>query len=219
MPYPAQQGDTIQEAYPSSISGATPSTFGSDNLEPSRQVVVGPQPSSYRHIPQDGSNLSSKNPLFTRLAFVVRPATPPIVSLRDATYPSASDTGSSILGRGLLSPKPESMTSDTHSCASDTSSPAAPPEIYCDIDDCCIAFSGRHRKGNLARHKRNKHRGRVYVCENASCERMFNRQDARLKHYRTHHQRLATPYIARPETRHANRDRDQYSDFMSSTSG
>ena len=115
------------------------------------------------------------------------------------------------------SPLESASIATTPSEPGSPSSSAAQPEVYCDLEGCNTAFSGVHRKGNLARHKRLKHSGRVYVCENPSCERVFNRQDARLKHYRKYHQQLARPYVARPQTRHANKE--QYLDFMSSASG
>lgn len=91
--------------------------------------------------------------------------------------------------------------------------PGIHAEIYCNEKDCTAVFSGIHRKGNLARHKRLKHKGyQVYFCEDSSCDRVFKRLDARLKHYRRWHPDLASPYHAHPQTRHANRD--QYPDFF-----
>ncbi|KAF2002950.1 hypothetical protein P154DRAFT_573760 [Amniculicola lignicola CBS 123094] len=67
--------------------------------------------------------------------------------------------------------------------------------LTCRIEGCGAQFTGNHRKGNLARHRRTQH-GRgdhspvVFDCE--GCTRMFRRKDARLKHYRTHHIELVT---------------------------
>jgi uncharacterized Zn-finger protein len=60
--------------------------------------------------------------------------------------------------------------------------------------DCPATFTGQYRKGNLARHQRLKHRApsqTLYHCEDVRCPRSFNRQDARLKHYRRNHPHLA----------------------------
>jgi hypothetical protein len=68
----------------------------------------------------------------------------------------------------------------------------SPNTLYCDVMDCSASFSGRYRKGNLARHKKNQHGGEEgsaieLPCENKGCDHAFKRKDARLKHYRTHH--------------------------------
>jgi hypothetical protein len=57
---------------------------------------------------------------------------------------------------------------------------------------CGTHFTGSYRRGNLARHVRNKH-GQVkgsYTCRALDCLRTFRRQDARLKHERKAHPEL-----------------------------
>ncbi|PVI08529.1 hypothetical protein DM02DRAFT_722749 [Periconia macrospinosa] len=68
-----------------------------------------------------------------------------------------------------------------------------PDELGCPIDDCTARFHGEYRKSNLARHIRLRHDrgGRTYACE-GGCGKIFNRQDARLKHYRRQHPHLAS---------------------------
>ena len=118
----------------------------------------------------------------------------------------------------VLSPVIEPMQMDTASCSSDTSSPAGPSELCCNIDNCVAFFSGMYRKANLARHKRLKHKGPVvYKCTDPLCNKVFQRQDARTKHYRRWHPQLASEYQPRHEARRANRER--YSDQLSSKSG
>ena len=70
---------------------------------------------------------------------------------------------------------------------SDTSSSSE--VLYC--DRCAAVFTGKHGKGNLGRHRRQKHHGenpKEYLC---GCGRRFQRMDSRLKHYRKHHPHLA----------------------------
>ncbi|KAI8936505.1 hypothetical protein NX059_006910 [Plenodomus lindquistii] len=66
--------------------------------------------------------------------------------------------------------------------------------VHLGCGKCDKIFTGHHRKGSLARHNRQKHRdqGLVYKCEDANCDRVFCRKDARLKHYRKYHQELAS---------------------------
>ncbi|KAF1968618.1 hypothetical protein BU23DRAFT_259736 [Bimuria novae-zelandiae CBS 107.79] len=75
-----------------------------------------------------------------------------------------------------------SVVSSVESSTSSASNP-----IKC--DDCGRAYCGEYRRGNLARHRRQKHghKEQKYPCEEPACEAIFKRQDARLKHYRKHH--------------------------------
>jgi hypothetical protein len=71
-------------------------------------------------------------------------------------------------------------------------------DICLRCEDCGAHFSGTYRRGNLGRHRRQKHASTDYPCESDSCERVFKRQDARLKHYRKKHPNLAQgPVIGR----------------------
>jgi hypothetical protein len=68
--------------------------------------------------------------------------------------------------------------------------------LYCPTLGCSAKFKGAYAKGSLARHRRLKHgsrrgKGREYHCEDAGCSKSFQRQDARLKHYRKAHPQLA----------------------------
>lgn len=93
---------------------------------------------------------------------------------------------------GSASPGPASP------CASSPTLSELPDELpdvlECTFEGCHTQFTGDYRKGNLARHKRQRH-GRhgsaVQVpCEVHGCGRVFKRKDARLKHYRKHHPHL-----------------------------
>lgn len=55
---------------------------------------------------------------------------------------------------------------------------------------CNVTFTGTYRRGNLARHVRQKHteaKAGPYACAADGCYRVFARQDARLKHARKQH--------------------------------
>jgi uncharacterized Zn-finger protein len=69
----------------------------------------------------------------------------------------------------------------------------------CLVDDCGARFTGRYRKGNYARHRRQYHGGHPasISCEEPDCQKSFKRKDARLKHYRKHHPQLAVPAVPR----------------------
>ena len=193
------------------VGFATCECISSHDIDPISMVdsMLTVRPTSLHEPSWNPLSLSHKSThpaqFFDHPAFEIRLATPPAHIVPSVSF-SEDSWDSSV-----------QSTTALQSETSTTSSSTASSEIYCDIDDCCTAFSGVHRRGNLARHQRLKHSSRVYVCENASCGRVFNRQDARLKHYRKYHQELARPYIARHQTRHANKE--QYSDFMSSASG
>lgn len=58
---------------------------------------------------------------------------------------------------------------------------------------CGKKFHGEYARGNCARHKRQKHSmegEQHFLCKYLSCQKSFNRQDARLKHYRRSHPEL-----------------------------
>jgi hypothetical protein len=74
-----------------------------------------------------------------------------------------------------------------------TYEPSSGTVLRCAAEGCTAIFSGRYCKGNLARHKRLNHsHGRVYMCEDDDCDRVFRRQDARIKHYRKCHPQLTS---------------------------
>jgi hypothetical protein len=72
---------------------------------------------------------------------------------------------------------------------------AVPDVLVCNYAGCKVTFTGAYRKGNQARHIKLKHHpanDSFYPCEVETCHHAFRRQDARLKHYRSHHQHLAS---------------------------
>ncbi|KAF2447959.1 hypothetical protein P171DRAFT_441837 [Karstenula rhodostoma CBS 690.94] len=78
------------------------------------------------------------------------------------------------------------VDSRSRSRSSSTGSGTSQDPVVCLV--CGKEYNGEYRKGNLARHRRQKHgkREQSYPCEE-SCSQVFKRQDARLKHYRKHH--------------------------------
>lgn len=63
--------------------------------------------------------------------------------------------------------------------------------LECGMNGCEATFTGRHGKGNRARHRRDYHGGKEpIICEDSKCDKVFKRSDARLKHYRSHHPHL-----------------------------
>ena len=100
---------------------------------------------------------------------------------------------------------PMRRCSSTHSSIFEASSVGAPhthtqETLYCLEQGCSQSFTGLYRRGNLARHRRLKHgKGKPYVCEDLTCAKEFQRQDARLKHYRKWHRELAasSPFVPR----------------------
>ncbi|CAI6248039.1 unnamed protein product [Periconia digitata] len=95
----------------------------------------------------------------------------------------------------LQAPSRDGSSSPSSSRRIRASSTTIPDELECTIDDCNARFHGEYRKSNLARHYRLRHDrgGRTYVCEGGCDDKVFKRQDARLKHYRRKHQHLALP--------------------------
>lgn len=86
--------------------------------------------------------------------------------------------------------------SDTRSTTDASSLSSA--EISCPESECGKTFHGEYRKGNLARHQKQVHKNQAsFKC--ASCERLFRRGDARLKHYRKEHKDLVVdnPFVRR----------------------
>jgi uncharacterized C2H2 Zn-finger protein len=65
---------------------------------------------------------------------------------------------------------------------------AATESLTCHYQGCKASFHGPHRRGNQLRHLRTH--PREYPCEAVACEKVFQRQDARLKHYRKEHPEL-----------------------------
>jgi hypothetical protein len=76
-------------------------------------------------------------------------------------------------------------------------SSSVPDVLHCSVPDCRATFHGRYRRGNRSRHQRLSHHGAPasYPCEHTSCDRIFRRPDARLKHQRKHHPHLVSNII------------------------
>ncbi|KAI8941306.1 hypothetical protein NX059_002533 [Plenodomus lindquistii] len=118
--------------------------------------------------------------------------------VREGTPASSAEHGHSLMsGEELqfLSPSDARSSSHTSPCSSPGSSPAS-ETLRC--NPCNTEFTGKHKQGNFCRHIRNKHGCRLYACAEDGCNKVFQRQDARLKHYRGRHSHLAP---GRPESR------------------
>ncbi|KAH3996908.1 hypothetical protein HBI56_131800 [Parastagonospora nodorum] len=80
-----------------------------------------------------------------------------------------------------------SSLSTTSSCEDDV--------LLCSVPVCLMTFTGKYRRGNLMRHVRLKHAtrdgSREYRC--STCEKIFLRPDALLKHSRNRHPELDLP--------------------------
>ncbi|KAF2034871.1 hypothetical protein EK21DRAFT_84991 [Setomelanomma holmii] len=104
------------------------------------------------------------------------------------------ETISQMSAEGFLLIPPQ--TSPTLSAISLTPSHVDQP-LAC--QDCGNEFSGEYRRGNLQRHMRLKHSLQERLCPCEVCGKVFQRQDARLKHYRNRHPALSTaPARPRP---------------------
>ncbi|KAF2034869.1 hypothetical protein EK21DRAFT_84988 [Setomelanomma holmii] len=105
---------------------------------------------------------------------------------RITNKPRLSDSYLHVPGRGQrVSRCPSPVPSVT--------SVGQPDVFMCPEEDCHATFTGAYRRGNQGRHMRLKHgrKERVYPCEDLRCDKIFLRQDARLKHYRKKHSHLA----------------------------
>jgi hypothetical protein len=101
----------------------------------------------------------------------------------------------------LFAPPSLPFSAPSHHTVSST----LPLDVYTDTDTISCAhcnqnFTGTYRNGNLARHVRQKHAGAyrsLYECTAQGCSKVFQRQDARLKHARKKHPELHSPPIQR----------------------
>jgi uncharacterized Zn-finger protein len=81
---------------------------------------------------------------------------------------------------------------------------SVPDTVLCSHPGCSATFTGTYRRGNLARHLRSTHvtdKHAMYHCEADLCPKVFHRQDARMKHYRSHHPHLHSELGIRREAR------------------
>ncbi|EDU40000.1 hypothetical protein PtrSN002B_010021 [Pyrenophora tritici-repentis] len=100
--------------------------------------------------------------------------------------------------------------SDTRS-TTDASSTAL-SEIHCDEKGCNKVFHGKWRRGNLARHQKQVHKDQaIFIC--AACDRVFRRDDARLKHMRKQHNRLVKDSLPVPRRRAQTTNGEQAQDL------
>jgi hypothetical protein len=146
-------------------------------------------------------------------SFRIREATPPIapipafsysqfepvrprIRLRGSTPPVASPSMFAGISQSPLSP----------SASVRSSTPISETTTTLNCEHCSQEFSGLYARGNLARHRRLKHKGPVvYECEDYHCNRVFHRQDARTKHYRKFHSHLtSSPAFSRKSHRNQN---------------
>ncbi|KAH7069551.1 hypothetical protein BKA63DRAFT_84812 [Paraphoma chrysanthemicola] len=111
----------------------------------------------------------------------------------------ASPEAASLTG---YSPPPSPPLPQPWAVASSaTASSPLPTSRYTDSNTACCGqcsqqFRGSYRRGNLARHVRHKHQGAKggpYTCTADGCFRVYQRQDARLKHMRKKHPDLPLP--------------------------
>ncbi|KAF2732310.1 hypothetical protein EJ04DRAFT_339454 [Polyplosphaeria fusca] len=135
--------------------------------------------------------------------------TPPIMSMNSASKrvdsrlalteaPTCVDSPEHA-AQGMGRPSPIGWKTLTSTVATSET----PELLLCDITGCGARFTGEYRRGNCARHRRLSHGGNIggtknFPCEEAGCGKMFKRQDARLKHYRRRHPKLASaPLVPR----------------------
>ncbi|KAF1941688.1 hypothetical protein EJ02DRAFT_422840 [Clathrospora elynae] len=104
-------------------------------------------------------------------------------------------------------PLPWATASSSSATIASTTNPTGNNIICC--GRCGVEFTGVYRRGNLARHVRQKHaeaKGGPYTCTADGCYSVFARQDARLKHARKNHPGLHSE----PVHRRQGLDRDSY---------
>lgn len=114
------------------------------------------------------------------------------------SFASESEPSQSL--SGPCDPRPSLISSVVYSSVSIT--PSNKPELFC-CPHCGKEFTNKYRRGNYRRHRRLKHGSalgheeREYPCE--ACDKVFQRQDARLEHQRKWHPALAmaAPVIRR----------------------
>jgi hypothetical protein len=104
-----------------------------------------------------------------------------------------------------------STTTTSPSEPSTTSRSTVSDVVRC--ENCDVLFSGEFRKGNLARHKRLKHSGKLegmknYKCPVIACNKVFARTDALLKHCRRLHPELAFSRMPRKTAKGSGKDPD-----------
>jgi len=82
------------------------------------------------------------------------------------------------------------------SSVSQTESDDVNDRLYCVRQGCTASFTGTcsDSKGNMVRHMRRHESESEYQCQDLECNKVFKRHDARLKHYRKKHPRLAAAY-------------------------
>jgi hypothetical protein len=143
-----------------------------------------PAPASVdRHAQQSEVGSSGRKRLV-----VVSEHSGPILMIRSRSY-----------GPSLGVPKP--TPARHHSVSTRSTASSVPEVLQCQKDGCEARYSGKYRRGNLQRHHRLHHgvdgQQREYPCAASDCMKTYKRQDARLKHHRKHHPKLARPAESR----------------------
>ncbi|KAH4817444.1 hypothetical protein HBH61_049590 [Parastagonospora nodorum] len=116
-------------------------------------------------------------------------------------YPNTDGIAYSRLSSPTNSPLPGHFTTVTATAVvtSDTSAAGMNDDhevLSC--TQCDQTFTGAYRSGNCARHVRLKHiRADLYECDASNCFKVYQRQDARLKHMRSRHPELHVPPMQR----------------------
>jgi uncharacterized C2H2 Zn-finger protein len=93
--------------------------------------------------------------------------------------------------KGLARTSSPSSTSGTTSSMSKANSWVSESSQYLNCDHCNTPFTGVYRRGNLARHIRNRHAPKLYPCPNSVCGKIYKRSDALRKHCMKAHGSLA----------------------------
>ncbi|KAF2632231.1 hypothetical protein BU25DRAFT_144976 [Macroventuria anomochaeta] len=147
------------------------------------QVIQAQRPQGHGHVSQMTDKSLPRCSSLPR--WFVERSTPEVVD------PDVSDSRSGLTSDDRLHPDASSRVSDA---PSPVHTDASTDILYCPFDECNAKFTGHYRKGNLGRHRRQKHAGQIveYRCKDEYCSRVFQRKDARLKHYRKAHPYLNT---------------------------
>ncbi|KAF2475489.1 uncharacterized protein BDR25DRAFT_382501 [Lindgomyces ingoldianus] len=113
-------------------------------------------------------------------------------------YATGSNSSSVLQGAHIVAQSPGAAFPDVSlAMASLPISPESKSTQFLSCNLCESSFNGRYAKGNLRRHRRNVHGyspcgPRKLPCLVSHCDKLFRREDSRLKHERKCHPGLAT---------------------------
>jgi hypothetical protein len=101
--------------------------------------------------------------------------------------PTLQQDSNELVESDLLSKRAHATPNITPSATSDSAA--------CEL--CGNIYKGEYGRGNLARHRRQKHGlgEQHFSCEESDCGKTFKRPDARLKHYRREHPHLTSDLV------------------------